>query len=175
LQPHVDYPEQISSNKLFPTGAGIAVAQQLDNQATALAVGNDGAMYVSWAFGDGKWQGPVRTSPPNTFPPGAAIAMAKQTKDVLSALAVGNDGALYWSSVVRGEAWNKPPPGTFASPPFSPQPISPKGMFQPGAGVAMTYFTGAGALEALTAGKDGVPYVSWVVGTGKWNGPVRLS
>lgn len=42
--------ERISFNKLFPAGAGIAAAQQLDNQATALAVGNDGAMYVSWAF-----------------------------------------------------------------------------------------------------------------------------
>jgi hypothetical protein len=31
-----------------------------------------------------------------------------------------------------------------------------------------------GVLEALTAGKDGSIYVSWVVGMGKWNGPVRI-
>jgi hypothetical protein len=97
LQRLANQQERISSNTLFPAGAGIAMAQQLDNGiAMTAAVGNDGALYVSWAFGDGKWQGPVRTSPPITFPPGAAIAMAKQTN--------------YRSYVVGGEAWNKQPP-----------------------------------------------------------------
>jgi hypothetical protein len=67
--------------------------------------------------------------------------------------------------------WNKPSnakgPG-----PYSPIGISPKGLFPPGAGISMVNFNGV--LEALTAGKDGSIYVSWVVGTGKWEGPVRI-
>jgi hypothetical protein len=104
------------------------------------------------------------------FPPGASVSIAKQSNDVLTAVAVGNDGALYVSWTAPG-GWNKPSnakgPG-----PYSPVAISPKGLFPPGAGIAMVNFNGV--LEALTAGKDGSIYVSWVVGMGKWNGPVRI-
>jgi hypothetical protein len=30
-------------------------------------------------------------------------------------------------------------------------------------------------LTALTVGKNGDLHVSWVVGTGKWSGPVKIS
>jgi hypothetical protein len=155
-------PTIIGPWKLFPVGAGTAVAQQADNLVTALTIGNDGSLRVTWITGDGKWQGPVGISPPNTFPRGAPIAMTKQTKDVLTALAVGNNGALQVSWVVGTGKWQ------------GPVGISPPNMFSPGAGIAMTYFSGASALEALTVGKDGGLYVSWVVGTGKWNGPVKI-
>jgi photosystem II stability/assembly factor-like uncharacterized protein len=156
--------------KLFPIGADIAMAQQADNLVSALALGNDGAMYVSWAVGGGEWQGPVGISPPKIFPPGAAIAMTKQTKDVLSALTVGNDGALYVSWIVGGGVWNKPA-GATGPGPYPPVGISPKGVFSPGAGIAMVNFRGV--LEALTAGKDGSIYVSWAAPRG-WQGPVRI-
>jgi hypothetical protein len=95
--------------------------------------------------------------------------MAKQTKDVLTALAVGNDGTLYVSWTAPG-GWNKPlnakGPG-----PYPPVGISPKGLFPPGAGVAMVNFNGV--LEALIAGKDGSIYVSWTAPNG-WQGPVRI-
>ena len=166
--------DTVNPRAFFQRGSGIAIAQQLDNQATALIVGNDGAMYVTWAFSNGKWQGPVPLTPPNIFPPGAAIAMAKQTKDVLNAIAVGNDGALYRSWVVGGAEWNKPPPGTFATPPFAPQPITPKGMFNPGEGVALLNFNGV--LEGFVIGKDKGVYTSWLPpSAGKWNGPVKIS
>jgi hypothetical protein len=165
-------PRQIGPKNLFPRGGDIAMAQQADNLLTALAVGNDGALYVSWAVGGGEWQGPVGITPPKLFPPGASIAMTKQTKDILSALIVGNDGALYRSWVVGGGVWNKPPPGIFGSAPFPPQAISPKELFYPGDGIATVNFNGV--MEALIKGKDGSVHVSWAVGDGKWDGPVRI-
>jgi hypothetical protein len=156
-------PTIIGPWKLFPVGADTAVAQQADNLVTALTIGNDGSLRVTWVTGDGKWQGPVGISPSNTFPRGAPIAMTKQTKDVLTALVVGNNGALQVSWVVGTGKWQ------------GPVGISPPNMFSPGAGISMTYFSGASALEALTVGKDGGLYVSWVVGTGKWNGPIKIS
>jgi hypothetical protein len=156
--------------KLFPFGGDVAMAQQADNLVSSLAIGNNGAMYVSWVGGAGReWESPVQISPPNVFPLGAPIAMAKQTKDVLTALTVGNDGALYVSWTAPG-GWNKPlnakGPG-----PYSPVGISPKGLFPPGAGIAMTNFNGV--LEALIAGKDGSIYVAWT-GPKGWDGPVRI-
>ena len=156
-------PSIIGPWKLFPRGADIAMAQQADNLVSALTIGNNGAMYVSWVVGSGKWEGPVQISPPGTFPLGAPIAMAKQTNNQLTALTVGKNGALHVSWVVGTGNWQ------------GPVGISPPNMFSPGAGIAMTYFPGAGALEGLTVGKDGGLYVSWVVGTGKWNGPVKIS
>lgn len=147
----------------FPLGAGIAMAQQANNLLTGLVVGHDGVLHVTWSVAGGEWQGPLGISPPKTFPPGAAIAMAKQANNLLTALAVGNNGALHVSWVVDTGKWQ------------GPIPISPPNTFSPGAGIAMTYFGGARATEALTVGKDGGLYVSWVVGTGKWNGPVKIS
>ncbi len=163
-------PTTIGPWKLFPVGADLAMAQQADNLVSSLSIGNNGAMYVSFVTGSGKWEGPVQISPPDIFPRGASIAMAKQTKDVLTALAVGKDGALYVSWTAPG-GWNKPSSAKGPGP-YSPIGISPKGLFPPGAGISMVNFNGV--LEALTAGKDGSIYVSWVVGTGKWEGPVRI-
>ena len=153
-------PTIIGPWKLFPVGADIAVAQQADSLVSALTIGNNGAMYVSWITGSGKWEGPVQISPPNIFPQGASIAMAKQTNNQLTALTVGKNGALHVSWVVGTGKWQ------------GPVGISPPNTFPPGSGIAMVNFNGV--LEALTAGKDGSIYVSWVAGTGKWNGPVRV-
>jgi hypothetical protein len=162
----------LAPGKLFPVGADIGMAQEAENKVTALATGIDGAMYVTWAVNAGHWATPVGISPPDIFAPGGAIAMAKQSKDVLTAVAVGNDGALYVSWTAPG-GWNKPSnakgPG-----PYSPVAISPKGIFPPGAGIAMTKQTND-MLSALAVGNNGAIHGSWVVGTGKWNGPVPLS
>ena len=87
--------------------------------------------------------------------------MAKQTNDILTAVAIGNDGALQVLWAVGTGSWN------------GPAPISPKGMFQPGAGVAMINFNGV--LEGFANGKDGGIYTSWISRTGPWNGPVKIS
>jgi hypothetical protein len=153
------YPTKIGPWKLFPVGADVAMAQQAANLISSLAIGNNGAMYVSWTLGGGKWDGPVQISPPDMFPRGASIAMAKQTHDQLTALTVGKNGALHVSWVVGTGKWQ------------GPVGISPPNMFPPGAGIAMVNFNGV--LEALIAGKDGSIYVAWT-GPKKWEGPVRI-
>jgi hypothetical protein len=152
-------PTTIGPWKLFPVEADVAMAQQADNLVSSLAIGNNGAMYVSWTVGGAKWEGPVQISSPNMFPRGASIAMTKQTNNQLTALTVGNNGALHVSWVVGTGKWQ------------GPVGISPPNIFPPGAGISMVNFNGV--LEALTAGKDGSIYVSWTAPNG-WQGPVRI-
>ena len=152
-------PTIIGQWKHFPVGADVAMTQQADNLVSSLAIGNNGAMYVSWVVGAGKWEGPVQISPPDMFPLGAPIAMAKQTNNQLTALIVGKNGALHVSWVIGTGKWQ------------GPVGISPPNMFPPGAGIAMVNFNGV--LEALTAGKDGSIHVSWAAPKG-WQGPVRI-
>src|ERR671919_603775 len=79
--------------------SNIAMTKQTDDVLTALSVGRDGSLRVSWVVGTGKWNGPAPISQPNLFPPGAGIGMSKQTNDILTALTVGNNGALHVSWV----------------------------------------------------------------------------
>ena len=83
------------------------MAKQTNNQLTALTVGKNGALHVSWVVGTGKWQGPVGISPPNIFPPGAGIAMVN-FNGVLEALTAGKDGSIYVLWVVGTGKWNGP-------------------------------------------------------------------
>jgi hypothetical protein len=106
----------------------------------------------------------VGTSDAATLPK-TGIAMAKQSDTVPSlttGLIVGIDGALYVTWMEGGKRLNPP------------VAISPKGIFPPGAGIAMTKQTND-MLSALAVGNNGAIHGSWVVGTGKWNGPVPLS
>ncbi len=82
--------------------------------------------------------------------------MAKQANDLLTAVAIGNDGALQVLWVVGAGKWN------------GPAPISPKGMFQPGADVAMVKQTND-RLTAWAVGKNGWLYQAWVDGVGEWS------
>ena len=43
-------------------------SQIVGNLLTALAVGNNGAIYVSWVVDTGKWQGPVQITPIVKYP-----------------------------------------------------------------------------------------------------------
>ncbi|MFQ4144558.1 hypothetical protein [Chlorogloeopsis sp. ULAP02] len=91
-----------------PPGARIAVVKQTNNILTALTVGNDGALSVSWVVGTEEWNGPVPISPAGFAPSGAGIAMAKQTNDILTTLTVANNRALSVSWVVGIGNWNSP-------------------------------------------------------------------
>jgi hypothetical protein len=158
-------PAPISPPNFAPPGAAIAMAKQTANTLTALIVGNNGALHVSWVDGTGKWNGPAPISPPNMFPAGAGIGMSKQTNDILTALTVGNNGALHVSWVVGTGKWN------------GPAPISRPDFAAPGSPIAMTKQT-ANTLTALTVGDTGngdALHVSWVDGTGRWNGPAQIS
>jgi hypothetical protein len=137
---------------------GLALAQQTNDVLTGLSIDNDGAMYVTFKVGVGKWN-TVGISPKGIFQPRANIAMAKQTDNLLTALAIGKDGALRVSWVVGTGKWN------------GPVPISPIGMFYPGADIAMIKQTND-RLTAWAVGKNGWLYQAWVDGTGQWNNPV---
>lgn len=148
---------------------GMAMAQQSNNVLTGLTIGKDGAMYVTFKAGGAPWK-TVGISPKGIFPPGANIAIAKQTNDILAALAVGNDGAMYVSWTAAG-GWNKPA-GATGPGPYPPVPITPKGMFHPGADIAMVKQTND-RLTGWAVGKNGWLYQAWVDGTGEWNKPVN--
>ena len=137
---------------------GVSLAQQTNDVLTGLSIGKDGAMYVTWKVGVGKWN-TVGISSKGIFPTGAKIAMAKQADNLLTALAIGNDGALRVSWVVGTGKWN------------GPVPISPNGMFHPGVDVAMIKQTND-RLTGWAIGKNGWLYQAWVDGTGQWNKPV---
>jgi hypothetical protein len=124
-------------------------------------------MYVSWLDlrAGSSWKDPVQISPPNVFPRGAPIGVGKHIPDTITALAVGNDGAIHVSWTAPG-GWNKAA-GVTGPGPYPPVPITPKGMFQPGAGVATVNFNGV--LEG------GGIYTSWIARSGLWNGPVKIS
>ena len=146
------------------------MAKQTDNTLTALTIGNNGALHVSWVDGTGKWNGPAPISQPNYAIPGSPIAMAKQTKDILSALTIDKNGALHVSWVVGTGKWN------------GPVAITPKNVvFPPGAPIGMTThidhhyngvtYTQRPSLHAYIQANDGSVYHSWVYGTGIWNRP----
>ena len=79
--------------------------------------------------------------------------MAPHTDDVLTGLSIGKDGATYvtWKIVVGK---------------WSTVPSSPKGIFPPGANIAMAKQNN-NLLTALAVGNNGALHVSWVVDTGK--------
>jgi hypothetical protein len=87
MDPYV-LPNVGSQPNFAPPGGGIAMAKQTANTLTALTVGNNGALHVSWVDGVGMWNGPVPISQPNMFPPGAGTGLSKQTDDTLTALTV---------------------------------------------------------------------------------------
>jgi hypothetical protein len=155
-------PVPLSRPNFAPPGANIAMAKQTDTTTTALTVGNNGALHVSWVDGTGAWNGPAPISPPNFAPPGAGIAMAKQTNNQLTALTIGNNGALHVSWVVGTGEWQ------------GPLGISPSNMFQPGSPIAMAKQTN-NILSALSVDKNGALHVSWVVDGGRWQGPVGIT
>jgi hypothetical protein len=165
-------PKTLGPWKLFPVGAELAMVQHTKDISTVLSIGNNGAMYVSWfdLVAGATWKDPIQVSPPDTFPRGSSIAAGKHIPNVITAFTVGNDGAIHVSWTTQA-GWNKAA-GVKGPGPYPPVPITPKGMFNPGAGVAMVNFNGV--LEGFAIGKDGGIYTSWI-SNGPWNGPVKIS
>ncbi len=66
--------------------------------------------------------------------------------------------------VVGADRWN------------GPVPISPAGLFPPGAAVAASNQFGIpNQTDVFAVGRDGALRVAWVVSAGNWNGPVSIS
>lgn len=154
---------------------GIAMVPQTNDVLTGLTIGKDGAIYVTYKVGVGKWN-TVGISPKGIFPPGANIAMAKQADNLLTALAVGNNGAIYVSWVVDTGKWNGPVqitpivkyPNLAKNHPNYPNFEYPK--FPPGGNIAITKQTN-NMLTAFAIDTYGGLYQLWVIGTGEWNKP----
>jgi hypothetical protein len=153
--------------KLFPVGAELAIVKHTREISIVLAIGNNGAMYASWfdlAAGatnlfSSYWKGPVQVSPANLFPRGSSIAASEHIPNVIIAFTVGNDGAIHesWTTLA---GWNIKAAGVKDPGPYPPVLITPKVLFNPGAGVAMVKFNGV--LEGFDIGKDGGIYTSWL-------------
>nr|WP_232460145.1 hypothetical protein [Burkholderia ubonensis] len=161
-------PVPISPPGLFPLGAAVAASNQfgLSDQTDVFGVDRNGALHVAWVNGAGGWNGPAPISPPGLFPPGAAIAASNQfgLSDQTDVFVVGSNGALHVAWVNGAGGWN------------GPAPISPPGLFPPGAAVsASNQFGLSDQTDVFVVGSNGALHVAWVNGAGGWNGPAPIS
>lgn len=161
-------PIPISQPGVFPRKAQVAVSNQfgIPDQTDVFAIDCDGALSVAWVVGGGMWRGPVRISPCGLFPPGAPVVASNQfgIPDQTDVFAIDCDGALNLAWVLGGGPWN------------GPMRISPPGMFPPGACLAVSNQFGIpNQTDVFVVGVNGGLHVSWVVGSGSWNGPVQIS
>lgn len=146
----------------FSSGAPIAMCKQTDNVLTTLAVDKNGAMNLSWVEGTGLWQGPTEISPPVFDLHETNIAMCKQTDDILTAIAVDKEGAMTIMWVDGTGTWQ------------GPARISNTHVFRLGAHLDICKQTDE-VLTALSVGDGNAALnVSWVEGTGLWQGPLQI-
>jgi hypothetical protein len=174
-------PETLGPSKLFPVGAELAMVRHTKDTSIVLSIGNNGAMYASQfdlAAGTrlaDMWKDPVQVSPPNTFPRGSSVAASEHIPNVIIVLTVGNDGAIHqsWTTLA---GWNIKEAGIKDPGPYPSVLITPKGLFNRGAGVAMVKFNGV--LEGFAISKSGGIYTSWLSTVDwlrPWNGPVKIT
>nr|WP_256253643.1 hypothetical protein [Burkholderia ubonensis] len=161
-------PVPISPPGLFPPGAAVAASNQfgLSDQTDVFGVGRNGALHVAWVNGAGRWNGPVPISPPGLFPPGAAVSASNQfgLSDQTDVFGVSSNGALHVAWVNGAGGWN------------GPAPISPPGLFPPGAAVAASNQFGlSDQTDVFGVSSNGALHVAWVNGAGRWNGPAPIS
>ncbi|WP_080413483.1 hypothetical protein [Burkholderia ubonensis] len=161
-------PVPISPPGLFPSGAAVAASNQfgLSDQTDVFGVSSNGALHVAWVNGAGRWNGPVPISPPGLFPPGAAVSASNQfgLSDQTDVFVVSSNGALHVAWVNGAGRWN------------GPVPISPPGLFPPGAAVsASNQFGLSDQTDVFVVSSNGALHVAWVNGAGGWNGPAPIS
>jgi hypothetical protein len=176
-------PAEITPTGFALPGAHLAAAKQNDNQLDVFVVGNDGAIYVTWEVGDGRWTdggggqpGPARITPAGLAPPGGCVTAIKQNNNQLDAFVVGNDGAIYVTWEVNDGRWADGGPGQ-----PGPARITPAGLAPPGSCVAAAKQNDR-QLDAFVVGNDGAIYVTWEIDDGRWTdgapgqtGPARIT
>ena len=155
-------PAAISPPGVFPPGGALAASNQfgISNQTDIFAVGNNGALHVSWVTGT--WNGPVAISAPGLFPAGAAVTACNQfgIGNQTDVFVIDNNGALNVSWVVGGGNWS------------GPVPISSPGFFPAGAALTTSNQFGIGnQTDVFAIDNTGTLSVFWVVGGGNWSGP----
>ncbi|HEY2517147.1 MAG TPA: hypothetical protein VGI39_40015 [Polyangiaceae bacterium] len=92
----------------YPAGGSVALDVQNSTQLDVLAVGNDGALHVSWlqlaADPNGAWATAAVTGG-GLYPPGTKVVTAHQGAAQLDVFLVGNDGHLHEVSVSGWGNW----------------------------------------------------------------------
>ncbi|MGP4113941.1 hypothetical protein ACTWP5_23895 [Streptomyces sp. 4N509B] len=152
-----------------PVPAHAAAAPQFEyagvpKNLDVAAFDRDGALNMMWITGTGSWHGPLRVSPPGVAPAGGPVAMAKQHDRQLDAVFVDVNGSVNVMWVVDAGVWQGPVG-------LTPPDVAQRGVPTPVAlGRQLTR-----QLDAVFVDKDGAVNVMWVVGTGKWEGPVGIS
>jgi hypothetical protein len=159
-------PIPISPSGLFPLGGVVAASNQfgIPNQTDVFLIDMKGNLNVAWVVGSGAWNGPTPLTLSGKFSPGAAVAASNQfgVPNQTDVFLVDGNGTLNVAWVVGSGAWN------------GPNAISASGLFPPGADVATSNQFGIPNQTDAFVDGNGTPYVSWVVGSGPWNGPVPL-
>ena len=157
-------PAPIHSQLPFaPSGGGIAAAHLPGDRWWVVYVDDDGTLTANRVNGRDPWQRPEAVSAAKVARPGAHVAAIDQTDWLISAFVVDVDGALrvYWRAQDATE-W------------AGPHMLTPAGFAPSGASVSAAKQDQNLTVVAFV-GVDGRPYICWVVGTGHWQGPARIS
>jgi hypothetical protein len=115
--------------------------------------------------GGGKWNGPLSISLPGLAPAGAHLAASPQfgVPNQTDVFVVDANGALRVTWVQGAGTWN------------GPATISPNGSASVGGHLAASQQFGiANRTDLFSVLDNGAVQVSWVDGTGKWNGPAAI-
>ena len=163
-------PAPITPTDFAPPGAPLAAAKQGDHQLDVFVVGDDGAVWVTWAVGPGHWSDgtpgnsePARITPTGIAPKAACLAAAHQGDNQLDVFFIGNDGAVYVTWVAGEGHWSDGSPGF-----PSPVRITRANFAKPG-GCLATAMQSNSQLDVFGVGNDGAVFVTWVVGLGHWS------
>lgn len=149
--------------KPAPPGGGMAAACLPGDRWWVFYVDDGGTLTANRVTGRDPWHAPEAVSLPNVAPAGASVAAINQTDWLINAFVVATDGTLlvYWRAQ-DAPSWS------------GPHKLTPGGFAPPGAAVSAAKQSD-NVTVVVVAGIDGRPYICWVVGTGNWQGPARIS
>lgn len=155
------YPVAVSRGGAADPLAPIAAATQDDGQLDVFWVGDDGAVWVTWETGQGRWRdgldghGPERITPPGYARPGAHVVAARQAPDQLDVFWIGEDGAVWVSWETAGGGWRDGVDGR-----GRPARVTPEGYGLPGAPLAAAR-QAEDQLDVFWIGHSGAVWVTW--------------
>jgi len=106
-------PVRVTPAGLAPKGACVTAVAQNSQQLDVFVVGNDGAIYVTWAVGGGHWAdgtpgnfSPARITREGQAKPGSCVAAIKPDPQRMDAFVTGIDGTLWLTSEANDGIWS---------------------------------------------------------------------
>ncbi len=146
-----------------PPGACLAAARLSEARWWVFYIDDEGTLTANHVVGRQDWQGPEAIAQLGASLRGALVAAVNQTDEQVNVFVVDGDGALrvYWRADHVG-AW------------LGPVKLTPDHFAAPGSSVSAAKQSDDVTVVVVVGG-DGRPYVCWVVGTGTWQGPARIS